>query len=119
MLLPSQEVFEQLAKRANLIPVIREISADLDTPLSFFRRLDSSVELHKLSFCYLLPRAQGNPHLFHAFTVINSRCSGLRLAIISALLTIAGGGFRRGSRYGSMLSVIAVLAPKTLSHKGR
>ncbi len=40
MLLPSQEAFEELAKRGNLIPVVREILADLDTPLSIFRRLD-------------------------------------------------------------------------------
>ncbi len=40
MLLPSQEVFEELATRGNLIPVVRRILADLDTPLSLFRRLD-------------------------------------------------------------------------------
>ena len=40
MLLPSQEVFEEFATRGNLIPVVREILADLDTPLSLFRRLD-------------------------------------------------------------------------------
>ncbi len=43
MLLPSQEVFEELATRGNLIPVVREILADLDTPLSLFRRLDDGV----------------------------------------------------------------------------
>jgi anthranilate synthase component 1 len=37
---PSQESFEQLATRGNLVPVIREVLADLDTPLSLFRRLD-------------------------------------------------------------------------------
>ena len=40
MLRPSLEQFESLAKRGNLIPVAREILADLDTPLSLFRRLD-------------------------------------------------------------------------------
>jgi anthranilate synthase component 1 len=33
-------VFEDLAARGNLVPVIREMLADLDTPLSIFRRLD-------------------------------------------------------------------------------
>jgi anthranilate synthase component 1 len=33
-------VFEELATRGNLIPVVRRILADLDTPLSLFRRLD-------------------------------------------------------------------------------
>jgi anthranilate synthase component 1 len=37
---PSQDEFESLATRGNLIPVVREILADMDTPLSLFRRLD-------------------------------------------------------------------------------
>jgi anthranilate synthase component 1 len=40
LLRPSQESFEELATRGNLIPVVREILADHDTPLSLFRRLD-------------------------------------------------------------------------------
>ncbi|MEE2665805.1 MAG: anthranilate synthase component I [Myxococcota bacterium] len=40
MLRPSLEQFEELATQGNLIPVVREILADLDTPLSLFRRLD-------------------------------------------------------------------------------
>jgi anthranilate synthase component 1 len=40
LLRPSQEEFEKLATRGNLVPVVREILADMDTPLSLFRRLD-------------------------------------------------------------------------------
>ncbi|MBW2267532.1 MAG: anthranilate synthase component I [Deltaproteobacteria bacterium] len=40
MLSPSQDVFEELAQRGNLVPVVREVVVDLDTPLSLFRRLD-------------------------------------------------------------------------------
>jgi len=40
VLRPSLEQFESLARRANWIPLSREILADLDTPLSLFRRLD-------------------------------------------------------------------------------
>ena len=40
MFRPSREEFEALAGRGNLIPVVREILADLDTPLSLFHRLD-------------------------------------------------------------------------------
>jgi anthranilate synthase component 1 len=40
LLRPSQDLFEELATRGNLIPVVREILADHDTPLSLFRRLD-------------------------------------------------------------------------------
>jgi anthranilate synthase component 1 len=37
---PSREAFKSHATRGNLIPVVREVLADLDTPLSLFRRLD-------------------------------------------------------------------------------
>ncbi len=40
MLRPAEDEFERLANRGNLIPLVREILADLDTPLSLFRRLD-------------------------------------------------------------------------------
>ena len=40
MLRPSEDLFERLATQGNLIPVVREIVADYDTPLSLFRRLD-------------------------------------------------------------------------------
>jgi anthranilate synthase component 1 len=40
VLRPSAEDFEALSAQGNLIPVVREIMADLDTPLSIFRRLD-------------------------------------------------------------------------------
>jgi anthranilate synthase component 1 len=40
LLRPSQDLFEELATRGNLIPVVKEILADHDTPLSLFRRLD-------------------------------------------------------------------------------
>jgi anthranilate synthase component 1 len=37
---PSRESFEELATRGNLIPIVREVRADLDTALSLFQRLD-------------------------------------------------------------------------------
>jgi anthranilate synthase component 1 len=40
LLRPSEDLFERLATQGNLIPVVREIAADYDTPLSLFRRLD-------------------------------------------------------------------------------
>jgi len=40
VLRPAEDAFERLATRGNLIPLVREILADLDTPLSLFRRLD-------------------------------------------------------------------------------
>ena len=40
MLRPSQEAFFDHARRGNLVPLVRELVADMDTPLSLFRRLD-------------------------------------------------------------------------------
>jgi len=40
LLRPSQEEFERLSTQGTLVPVVREILADLDTPLSLFRKLD-------------------------------------------------------------------------------
>jgi len=40
VLRPQADEFADLATQGNLIPVVREILADLDTPLSLFRRLD-------------------------------------------------------------------------------
>jgi anthranilate synthase component 1 len=37
---PSRERFEELATRGNLIPIVHEVRADLDTALSLFQRLD-------------------------------------------------------------------------------
>jgi anthranilate synthase component 1 len=40
VLRPTLESFEALARRGNWLPVTREVLADLDTPLSIFRKLD-------------------------------------------------------------------------------
>jgi anthranilate synthase component 1 len=40
MYLPDLETFRSLARRGNLVPVYREIMADLDTPVSAFRKID-------------------------------------------------------------------------------
>ena len=57
MIRPSQEEFEALTTRGNLIPVVREILADLDTPLSTYLKL---VRTQKEShYSYLLESSQG------------------------------------------------------------
>ena len=43
MLRPSKEAFRKLAKRGNLIPVVREMLVDMDTPVSLFRKLDDGA----------------------------------------------------------------------------
>jgi anthranilate synthase component 1 len=43
VLRPEPHEFALLARQGNLVPVVREILADLDTPLSLFRALDDGV----------------------------------------------------------------------------
>jgi len=43
VLRPEPHEFARLAQQGNLIPVVREVLADLDTPLSLFRVLDDGV----------------------------------------------------------------------------
>src|SRR4030067_2314807 len=40
MFQPSREEFKQKAKKGNLIPVYREILADMETPVSAFAKID-------------------------------------------------------------------------------
>src|SRR5436309_14425558 len=40
MIQPTFKEFCQLAKQGNLIPIYQELLMDLETPLSFFRRLE-------------------------------------------------------------------------------
>ena len=48
MLRPSQEAFADLASRGNLVPIVRELLADMDTPVSLFKKLDDG----KTSFLF-------------------------------------------------------------------
>ncbi len=43
MIRPQADEFAELAARGNLVPVVREVLADLDTPLSLFRQLDDGA----------------------------------------------------------------------------
>lgn len=53
MFFPSRDTFYSLAEKGNLIPVYREIMADMDTPVSAFRKLDDG------RFSYLLESIEG------------------------------------------------------------
>ena len=46
MLFPSRETFAELARTGNLIPVYREIVADLDTPVSAYLKLTEGGGVH-------------------------------------------------------------------------
>ena len=54
MLLPSFAEFTRLAKQGNVIPIYQEFLMDLETPLSFFQRLD------KNSYAFLLESIEGS-----------------------------------------------------------
>src|SRR3989339_1119914 len=54
MFRPSFEEFRLLAQQGNLIPIYQELLMDLETPLSFFRRLD------KDNHAFLLESVEGN-----------------------------------------------------------
>lgn len=54
---PSREEFRRLAKKGNLIPVYREILADMETPVSAFRKIAD----HEYS--YLLESVEGGEKL--------------------------------------------------------
>ena len=53
MLHPSLEEFKQRAKKGNLIPVYREILADMETPVSAFRKIDDG------KYSFLLESVEG------------------------------------------------------------
>ncbi|MBV5340562.1 MAG: anthranilate synthase component I [Deltaproteobacteria bacterium] len=53
MFFPPRDKFYALAEKGNLIPVFREIMADMDTPVSAFRKLDDG------RFSYLLESIEG------------------------------------------------------------
>ena len=54
MFQPSFKEFSRLARQGNLIPVYQELLMDLETPLSFFRRLD------KDRYAFLLESVEGS-----------------------------------------------------------
>jgi anthranilate synthase component 1 len=57
MYYPSKEEFIKLAKKGNLIPVYREILADLDTPISAFTKIDTG------GYSFLLESVEGGERL--------------------------------------------------------
>ena len=54
---PDLETFRSLAKDANLIPVYREITADLETPVSAY------LKTARGPYSYLLESVEGGEHV--------------------------------------------------------
>ncbi len=53
MYTPNLESFRELARRGNLVPVARQILADMETPVSAFRKIDSG------NYAFLLESVEG------------------------------------------------------------
>jgi len=53
MYYPNKKEFKKLSKKGNLIPVYKEISADIDTPVSCFMKIDDG------GYSYLLESVEG------------------------------------------------------------
>jgi len=53
MYTPDLDTFRELARRGNLIPVARQILADMETPVSAFRKIDSG------NYAFLLESVEG------------------------------------------------------------
>src|SRR5512145_1844762 len=54
---PSLEQFKQLASQGNLIPVVRRLLADVETPLSAYRKIRGQGE------SFVLESVEGGEHL--------------------------------------------------------
>src|SRR5438128_10175683 len=81
MYFPSQEAFLNLAAQGNLIPVTRRLLADLETPLSAYRKIRGRGE------SFLFESVEGGEHLGrYSFVGCNPRAvicqTGNRVEII-------------------------------------
>ncbi|HTG80707.1 MAG TPA: anthranilate synthase component I [Geobacteraceae bacterium] len=88
MYYPEYSLFQSLAARGNLIPVYREIMADMDTPVSAFRKIDDG------RYAFLLESIEGGEK-WARYTFLGSspsvvvRSRGNRVEILEA-----GNGMR-------------------------
>src|SRR6266403_3027026 len=86
---PSREEFRELAKRGNLIPLIVDLVADVETPVSAFAKIDNGEP------CFLFESAERNEELgrfsfigFDSLVVFNSaECKGDPLTQLHQILS--------------------------------
>ena len=57
MITPDFATFKKLSKKGNVIPVVRQILADVETPVSAFLKIDSGA------YCYLLESVESQEHV--------------------------------------------------------
>ena len=68
MIVPTRSEFETLARGGRLVPVYREVLADMDTPVSAFRKVDSEP------YSFLLESVEGGEK-WGRFSLLGSRPS--------------------------------------------
>src|SRR6266403_3141213 len=95
MYFPTQEAFLELAAQGNLIPVTRRLLADLETPLSAYRKIRGQGE------SFLFESVEGGEHLGrYSFVGCNPRAvikqTGNRIDLIEngkvvESFTVGGG----------------------------
>ena len=88
MIQPSYQEFRVLAKRGNLIPVYQELLMDLETPLSFFKRLERD------RYAFLLESVEGSER-WARYSFLGTRPYRVFKARGSEVEIIEGGKSRR------------------------
>ncbi|MBN1959262.1 MAG: anthranilate synthase component I [Desulfuromonadales bacterium] len=90
MYYPSENDFHHLAREGNLIPVYREILADMETPVSAFRKIDDGVS------AFLLESIEGGEK-WARYSFLGSgpsrvyRCRGRYFEVVSAGVVVESG----------------------------
>lgn len=103
MYFPSRTVFHSLAEKGNLIPVYREIMADMDTPVSAFKKLDDG------KFSYLLESIEGGEK-WGRYSFLGSAPSVIIRSKGSLVETISGGFTAQQESADPLSSVKELLA---------
>src|ERR1044071_566611 len=88
MIQPSFKEFARLAERGNLIPVYQELLMDLETPLSFFQRLERD------RYAFLLESVEGSER-WARYSFLGTRPYLVFKARGSEIEVIEGGKSRR------------------------
>jgi anthranilate synthase component 1 len=99
VLLPTADAFTVLARRGNLVPVVREVLADCDTPLSVFRKLDDG----RTSF--LLESVEGGER-WARYSFIGTGARAIFRARGSEVEWLEGGRCERTHAPGDPLEVL-------------
>src|SRR5688500_15798338 len=102
---PSLEQARELAKRGNLIPVYREVLADMETPVSVYRK----VARGKYSF--LLESVEGGERLARYSFIGTAPRLIVRLHDHCAVVTTAGGEVSESQFEDPLVFVRDLLAP--------